>query len=99
LTLLFLFLKELQRRLSECHDTIATQNQDGGRLTGLVGGDGANKVKDMTDQADKMVITLDKKIKEETERVKLQRQKSLEVAVRSNLYFHTSVVFCIIYTL
>jgi hypothetical protein len=72
------FLQNLQQRLSECHNAIAIQNEDGGRLSNLVG-DGASKVKELVDQGSQMINVLSEKVKAEAERVKLQRHKSLEV--------------------
>lgn len=76
-----MFVQELQRRLSDCHSAISTQHDDGNRLSSLVGGDAANKVKEMVAHGSKMVNVLSDKVNVEAERVKLQRQKSLEVII------------------
>jgi len=58
---------------------VSAQNQDGGRLSELVGTEAASKLKDMVTHGNQIVSSVEQQIKVERERVKLQRQKSLEV--------------------
>ena len=72
-------IQDLSERLSQCTDAVSAQNQDGGRLTELVGTEAASKLKDMVSHSSQVVSSVEERIKLETDRVKLQRQKSLEV--------------------
>jgi len=69
----------LSERLSQCTDAVSTQNQDSRHLTQLVGTEAGSKLKDMVAHGNQMVSSVEERIKVETDRVKLQRQKSLEV--------------------
>ena len=58
---------------------LSSQNQDGGRLSELVATEAARKLKDMVADSNQMVSSIKERIKEESDHVKLQRHKSLEV--------------------
>jgi len=58
---------------------VSAQNQDGGRLSELVSIEAASKLKDMVTSDSQMVSSVEQRIRMETDRVKLQRSKSLEV--------------------
>ena len=73
--------QELSERLSQCSDAVSAHSQDGGRLTELLGTAAANKLKDMVARGNEMVSSVEEQIRVETDRVKLQRQKSLEVLI------------------
>ena len=69
----------MSERLSRCTDIVSTQNLDGDHLTELVGSEAASKLKDMVADGNQMISSVEERIRVETSRVKLQRQKSLEV--------------------
>jgi len=71
--------QELSQRLSQCTDIVSTQNQDGDHLTELVGTAAASKLRDMVAHGNQVISSVEERIRVETDRVKLQRQKSLEV--------------------
>ena len=58
---------------------MSAQSQDGGRLSELVGTDAASKLKDMVAQDSQIVGSFEDRVRVEADRVRLQRQKSLEV--------------------
>ena len=76
-----LHIQELSERLSQCADAMSAQNQDGGRLSELVGTEAASKLKDMVADNNQVVSSFEDRVRVEVERIKLQRQKSLEVLV------------------
>jgi len=71
--------QELSQRLSECTEAVSSQNQDGGRLSELVGPEAAGKLKDMVAHGNQLISSADERIRVETDRVKLRRHRSLEV--------------------
>jgi len=75
--------QELSHRLSECTEAVSAQNQDGGRLTELVGPEAADQLKDMVAHGNQLISSTEERIRVETERVKLQRHRSLEVVQKS----------------
>jgi len=76
----------LSRQLSVCTNSLSAQNQDGSRLGEVVGTEAASKLKDMVDRSNQMASSVKERIRLESDRTKLQRQKSLEV-VEYNFHF------------
>lgn len=78
--------QELSHQLSVCTNSLSAQNQDGSRLGEVVGTEAASKLKDMVDRSNQMASSVKERIRLESDRAKLQRQKSLEV-VEYNFHF------------
>ena len=70
----------MSERLSQCADAVSAQNQDGSQLAQLVSTEAASKLKEMVAHGNQIVSSVEERIKVESDRVKLQRQQSLEVA-------------------